>query len=77
MQIVSPGVFWGPLARAVAYGQLGDVDKGRSELAELKVRYPHFVSTGKIMLERYLSSQLLFDKICEGLKKTGFVFDDD
>ena len=76
MQIVSPGVFWGPLARAVAYGQLGRVSEAKVELEELKTRYPDFVKTGKVMLERYLGSPELFQKICDGLKKAGLVFEE-
>lgn len=77
MQIVSPGIFWGPLARAVVYGQLGRVAEAGKELEELKIRYPDFMSTGKIMLERYLSSPELFNKICDGLKKAGLIFEEN
>ena len=75
LQIVSPGVFWGPLARAVSYGQLNKPELAKKELDELVSRYPDFEKNGLKMLERYFSNKLLFDKVFEGLEKAGMTFD--
>ena len=71
MQIISPGVFWGPLARAIAYGQLGQIDKAKSELDELILRYPDFKTNGVSMIDRYFGNEDLLNAVCEGLKKSG------
>ncbi len=75
-QITSPGVFWGPLSRAVVYGQLNQLALAKSECDELFTRYPDFKKNGLKMLKNYLSSTLLFDQVYDGLKKAGIEFKD-
>ena len=70
-RIISPGSFWGPLARATVYGQLNQQDKAKVELLELIKRYPDFENIGILMLKRYLGSNVLFDCVYEGLSKAG------
>ena len=70
-QIVSPGAFWGPLARAISYAQLGQDAEAKKEIDLLLQQSPDFGKKGAVILWRYLDSDVLYDTICSGLERAG------
>jgi len=70
-RIISPGIFWGSLARATCYAQLEETTKATKELNKLLKLFPSFATRGKPLLKRYLGYKALVDDIWEGLLKAG------
>ena len=70
-RIITPTLYWGPLARAACYGQLGMFDKAKIEVKELLKRYPDFATKGQILVQRFLGPGDLSEHIWEGLLKAG------
>lgn len=70
-RIFTPIIFWGPLAKAACYGQLGEISKAKKEVDELLKRFPNFSTKGKPLLRRFLGYEDLTDDVWEGLKKAG------
>ena len=68
-KIISSGIVHGPLARCVAYAQLGKMHKARQEFQEVLRRYPNFMETGKEHVNRFLGSEILTEKIWDGVLK--------
>ena len=68
-KINAPGILHGPLARCVAFAQLGDIKKAKTEFTEVLNRYPLFVENGKKMLTRFFGTESLAEKIWEGVIK--------
>ena len=69
LKIKTPQVFHRPLARCVSYIELGEVDKAKIELQELLLDYPNFMEQGQQLLERFLGSKEVSDRLWEGLIK--------
>jgi tetratricopeptide (TPR) repeat protein len=68
-KINAPGILHGPLARCLAYAQLGDLEGAETEFIEVLKRYPDFVENGKKMLTRFLGSESFAEKIWDGFQK--------
>lgn len=68
-RIVTKNLLHGPLARCVAFSQLGDKQKAQNELHEVLKRYPDFMQDGQRMLFRFLGNEELADKIWSGVIK--------
>lgn len=69
LKIKTPQVFHRPLARCVSYIELGEVDKAKVEFQELLLDYPNFMEEGQQLLQRFLGSEEISDKLWEGLVK--------
>jgi adenylate cyclase len=67
-----PGLFWDPLMRAAALGQMGREQEARSAVNELLKLEPDFQKRGRQLISHYVKVGDLIDKIIQGLQKAGF-----
>jgi len=63
-----PELFWDPLMRAAALGQMGRASEARTAYDELLKLVPDFADSGPWIIGRYVKVDALVDKIIEGLR---------
>ncbi|MBW2540059.1 MAG: hypothetical protein JRE27_10705, partial [Deltaproteobacteria bacterium] len=63
-----PELFWDPLMRATALGQMGRASEARTAVDELLKLVPDFAINGPRIIGRYVKVDALVDKIIEGLR---------
>jgi adenylate cyclase len=68
-----PELFWDPLMRAAAFGQMGREHEARTAVGDLLKLEPDFVARARQMISHYVKVDDLSDAIMEGLKKAGLV----
>jgi adenylate cyclase len=68
-----PELFWDPVIRAAALGQMGRETEARAVVDELLNLVPDFATRGRRLISRYVKIDDLVDKIIEGLQKAGLV----
>ena len=66
-----PDLFWDPVMRAAALGQMGRVDDAGSAIDDLLKLVPDFTDRGRRLIRRYVKVDGMILKIIEGLKKAG------
>ena len=66
-----PELFWDPLMRGAALGQLGREDEARAAVGELLKLDPDFATRGRQMIRNYVKVDEVADAIVEGLRKAG------
>ena len=66
-----PAMFWDPLIRAAALGQMGKTAKARTAVGELLKLIPDFANIGPRLIGRYVKVDGLVDKLMAGLQKAG------
>ncbi len=71
MHLRGPQVFWEPLVKAVALGNLGRLEEGRDCVADLLRLKPDFPERGRILLGRYIKFDSITEPAVNGLKKCG------
>ncbi len=67
-----PGLFWGPLLRAVIFAAAGRPDDAEKDIAKLLALQPHFASEGKALMKRFLITDENTSLISAGLASAGF-----
>ena len=70
-----PSLIWDPLLRAITLGHLNKFKEGNQavkEVLKLKVDFP---ARGRLLIERFIKSDELIDRMIEGLKKAGLDLD--
>jgi len=68
-----PDLFWDPVMRAAALGQMGREQEASAALGQLLKLVPDFATRGRRLISRYVKIDDLVDKIIEGLQKAGLV----
>ena len=68
-----PELFWDPLMRAVALGQMGREDEAKAAVGQLLELEPDFATRGRGLISRYVKVDGLADTIIKGLRKAGLV----
>lgn len=71
MHLRSPQIFWEPLAKASALGNLGRLKEGENYIKDLLTLKPDFPNRGRILIGRFVKFQDIAETIIEGLKKCG------
>jgi len=71
LKINYPELFWDPLMRAAALGQMGKQPQAEMALKELLKLVPDFKDRGRELIGRYVKVDSIRDKIFKGLKKAG------
>jgi adenylate cyclase len=66
-----PTLFWDPLTRAAALGQMGRNDEAKSAVKQLLKIEKEFETRGRSLIGRYVKVDKTIDKIVEGLRKAG------
>jgi adenylate cyclase len=66
-----PGLFWDPIMRAAALGQLGRQEEAKTAIEELLTLEPDFRGQGRQLISRYVKVDNLIDIIIKGLQKAG------
>jgi adenylate cyclase len=66
-----PGLFWDPLIRAAALGQMGRKRDAGTAVGELLKLEPDFTARARRMIGYYVKVDNLVDTIIEGLQKAG------
>ncbi len=67
------GIFWGPLHRVAALGQLNRKDEATPEIAELKKLKPDFEEKADYLISRFVKEDDLVTHLLAGLGKAGMV----
>ncbi len=70
LKVNMPGFWRDSLARAVAYGQLGELEAAEKALQELLAVRPNFASQARQECEKWWQPELV-DSLLEGLRKAG------
>ena len=68
-QVISSAIPYGPLTRGVAYAQLGNLQKAGEEYQVVLSKYPNFMETGELHINRFIGSKKLSEKIWDGALK--------
>jgi len=66
-----PELFWDPVMRAAALGQMGRAHEAETAIGELLKLVPDFTGRGRRLIIRYVKVDDLVVKLIEGLKKAG------
>ena len=66
-----PGLFWGPMLRAVNLGQLNRKNEAFKQIKDLKSLKPDFEDKASYLISRFVKEEDLAEKIMEGLRKAG------
>ncbi len=66
-KIVAPSLIHGPLARCLAYGKLGKMEKAHAEFEEVLKRFPYLMRNGEKMLQRFFANEELANKIWQDI----------
>jgi adenylate cyclase len=68
-----PELFWDPLMRAAALGQMKRGREARTAVGELLKLEPDFAARGRRLISHYVKVDHLVDNIIEGMRKAGLV----
>jgi len=68
-----PELFWDPLMRAAALGQMGRGREAKTAVGELLKLEPDFAARGRRLIRNYVKVDDLVQTIIEGLRKAGLV----
>ena len=68
-----PDLFWDPLLRAAALGQMGRAGEAKAAVDELLKLVPDFAVWAHQMISYYVKVDDLVDAVIEGLQKAGLV----
>ena len=68
-----PLIFWGPMLRAAALGQLNKTDLARENIIRLKQLKPEFEKKARYLISRYVKEDELVDHILDGIRIAGMV----
>ena len=71
MKFNYPELFWDPLIRAAALGQMGRASEARTAVCELLKLVPDFANRGSQHIGRYVKVDGLADKLMAGVQKAG------
>jgi adenylate cyclase len=66
-----PDLFWDPLMRAAALGQMGRAHEARTAVGELLKLEPDFATRGRRLISYYVKVDDLVNRIIQGLRKAG------
>ena len=66
-----PELYWDPLMRAAALGQMGKENEAKAAVDDLLKLEPNFIDRGRLMINRYVKVDDLIDGITNGLRKAG------
>jgi adenylate cyclase len=66
-----PDLFWDPVMRAAALGQMGRESEASAAIDGLLKLVPDFASQGRRLISRYVKADELVNKLIEGLQKAG------
>jgi adenylate cyclase len=66
-----PDLFWDPVMRAAALGQMGRELEARTAVGELLKLAPDFAAQGRRLISHYVKVAHLVDAIIEGMRKAG------
>ena len=69
--IIRSSIFWHPLTMASTLGLLGKYQEGEKFFKKLLKLKPDFGTNGRILIEHYIKSEQLRDRVIEGLEKVG------
>ncbi|MEA3441142.1 MAG: tetratricopeptide repeat protein [Chloroflexota bacterium] len=69
--LISPSIFWDPLAKAATLGQLGGYEEGKQFVKPLLTLKPDFPSRGRILIKHYIKFEDIVERIIDGLSKVG------
>jgi TolB-like protein len=68
-----PALFWGPMLRAAALGQLNKLSEAEANIAHLKQLKPNFEEEARYLISRFIKEEELIEHVIEGLKKAGMI----
>jgi adenylate cyclase len=71
LKFQAPHIFWDPLLRAAALGQLGREREARAAVDELLTLKPDFHTSGPSLMEIYVKTRSQVDGLLEGLQQAG------
>ena len=66
-----PELFWDPMMRAAALGQMGRQEEAKTAVEQLLTLEPDFRVRGRQLISHYVKVVELIDMIIEGLQKAG------
>lgn len=66
-----PSLFWDPLLRAITLGHLGRIKEGNRNVEELLKLKPDFPARGRLLIQHFIKSDELYERLLEGLRKAG------
>jgi hypothetical protein len=66
-----PSLFWGPMLRVAALGQLNRLDEARPNIAHLFQLKPEFESKAKYLISRFVKEDELVEHVLKGLRLAG------
>lgn len=72
-QFNHPQLYWDPLMRAAALGQMGKKDAARPAVDQLIDLQPDFITKGRLLISHYVKVVPLIDSLVEGLQKAGLM----
>jgi len=71
LKFMLPELFWDQLLKASVCGHLGRIEEGQGYVQILLALKPGFTRRGRILIEKYIKYEDLFDRTVEGLDKLG------
>ncbi len=71
-----PALFWGPMLRAAALGQLNRAKAAKAHIDHLKQLKPDFENKASYLISRYIKEEELVKQVLEGLRKAGLEIPD-
>jgi hypothetical protein len=66
-----PFLFWGPMLRIAALGQLNRLDEAQPNIDHLLQLKPEFESKARYLISRFVKEDELVEHVLEGLRKAG------
>jgi len=66
-----PSLFWGPMLRVAALGQLNRMDDAKPNIVNLLQLKPEFESKARYLISRFVKEDELVEHLLEGLRKAG------
>jgi hypothetical protein len=66
-----PSLFWGPMLRVAALGQLNRLDEAKPNIAHLLQLKPEFESKARYLISRFVKENELVEHVLDGLRKAG------
>ena len=72
-----PMLFWDPLMKVAAFGQLGRYEEGKRAAEELLKLKPDFPTRGRVLIKHYIKFEEIVERVIDGLRKSGLNVEDD
>jgi len=66
-----PFLFWGPMLRVAALGQLNRIDEAKPNITHLKTLKPDFEQKASYLISRFVKEEELVKHILDGIRKAG------